>query len=72
MTDILQVKDNKDLVRQAKSSAILNTNTTELHKYKQIRDEKIKLLTVVEEQKKIKSDVEEIKSLLKQLIGQNK
>lgn len=70
MNEILKVKDNKDLVRQKQSSAILNTNVKELNKYKEEREEKMKLKKLVEESEQMKNDIDEIKSLLRQLIGQ--
>ena len=70
MSEILKVKDNKDLVRLKDSKAILNVNTKELDKYKQDREEKFKLQRLFEENNQLKNDVEEIKSLLRQLIGQ--
>jgi hypothetical protein len=70
MTEILKVKDNKDLVRLKDSKAVLNTNSKELDKYKQDREEKIKLQKLFKENDQLKNDVEEIKSLLRQLIGQ--
>jgi len=70
MSEILKVKDNKDLVRLKESKAILNINSKELDKYKQDREEKIKLQKLFEENDQIKNDIEEIKSLLRQLIGQ--
>lgn len=70
MSEILKVKDNKDLVRQKQSSAILNTNVKELNKYKEEREEKMKLKKLVEESEQMKNDIDEIKSLLRQLIGQ--
>jgi len=70
MTEFLKVRDNKDLVRQKQSNAILNTNTKELDKYKQERDQKIKLQRLLEESDQMKNDIEEIKSLLRQLVGQ--
>lgn len=70
MSEILKVKNNKDLVRQKQSSAILNTNVKELNKYKEEREEKMKLKKLVEENGQMKTDIEEIKSLLRQLIGQ--
>jgi hypothetical protein len=68
MTEILKVKGNSDLVRHSDSNAILNVNNQELHKYKQIRDEKLKLKSLIEEQEKIKSDLDEIKGILYQLV----
>jgi hypothetical protein len=70
MTEFLKVKDSKDLIRQKQSNAILNTNTKELNKYKEEREEKIKLKKLVEENNQMKNDIEEIKFLLKQLLGQ--
>jgi hypothetical protein len=71
-TEFLKVKDNPDLIRERSSKAVLNTNKGELNKYRQVREEKIKLKSLMEDQERMKSDIEEIKSLLKQLIGQNK
>jgi hypothetical protein len=70
MSDTLKVKDNKDLVRLKDSKAILNVNSKELDKYKQDREEKIKLKELFDDNEKMKNDIEEIKSLLRQLIGQ--
>lgn len=66
----LKVKENKDLVRAIDSKAILNTNLKELNKYRQEREERLKLKRLSEDSEKMKSDIEEIKSLLMQLIGQ--
>jgi hypothetical protein len=70
MTEIYKVKDNKDLVRLKDSKAILNVNSNELDKYKQDREEKMKLKNFIEESERMKTDIDEIKSLLRQLIGQ--
>lgn len=66
----MKVVDNHDLVRHKGSKAILNVNEKELTKYRQERDEKMKLRRLAEESEQMKSDIEEIKFLLKQLIGQ--
>jgi len=70
MSEILKVKDNKDLIRLKDSKAILNVNSKELDKYKQDREEKIKLKELFDDNEKMKNDIDEIKSLLRQLIGQ--
>jgi hypothetical protein len=70
MSEIIKVKDNKDLVRQKDSKAILNINSKELDKYKRDREEKNKLKELFDDNEKIKNDIDEIKSLLRQLIGQ--
>ena len=67
-SDFLKVKDNPDLIRARNSKAVLNTNQVELNKYKQIRDEKLKIRSLLEKQETIESDMLEIKSLLKQLL----
>jgi hypothetical protein len=69
-SDFLKVKDNQDLVREKRSNAILNTNVKELNKYKQDREEKLKLKNLFDENEKMKNDIDEIKSLLRQLLGQ--
>lgn len=67
----LKVKDNPDLVREKNSKAVLNTNRVELNKYKQLREEKIKLKSIAEKQQKMEADIDEIKALLKQLVGRS-
>lgn len=68
--DYLKVIDHPDLVRQKHSKAILNVDVKELNKYKQEREEKMRLKRLLDESDQMKSDIEEIKSLLRQLIGQ--
>ena len=41
MTDFIKVEDNKSLVRDSKTNAILNTNTQELQQYKRVREQKL-------------------------------
>jgi hypothetical protein len=66
----LKVKDCPDLLREKKSSAILNTNHSELNKYREDRNQKIRMKKLAEESEQMRADIEEIKSLLKQLLGQ--
>lgn len=70
MSDVIKVKDSKDLVRHKQSSAILNTNLKELDKYRQERDEKLKIKKLLDDNERMKNDIEEIKFLLRHLIGQ--
>lgn len=70
MTEILKVRDNKDLVRLKESKAVLNVNSKELDKYKQEREEKLKLKNILEQNQQMRNDIDEIKSLLRQLLGQ--
>jgi hypothetical protein len=70
MTEIYKVRDNNDLVRLKDSKAVLNVNSKELDKYKRDREEKLKLKNLFDENEKMKNDIDEIKSLLRQLLGQ--
>ena len=70
MTEIFKVRDNNDLIRLKDSKAVLNVNSKELDKYKQDREEKLKLKNLFDESEKMKNDIDEIKSLLRQLLGQ--
>jgi len=65
----LLVTDRKDLIRDANSKAILNADPSLLNKYKEEREFKLKLVKVVEEQEQLKTDVSEIKQMLKDLLG---
>jgi hypothetical protein len=67
-SSFLKVKDNPDLVRERSSKAVLNTNQAELNKYRQVREEKLKLKSLMEDQERMRSDLDEIKTLLKQLV----
>lgn len=66
----LKVKDSEELVRDTGSSAILNTDNDALQAYKakKSRDARIEKLLV--EHEEFKNDLQEIKSLLKNLVGQ--
>lgn len=69
----MKVLDNKDLVREKDSRAVLNVNQKELDKYKQERDQRLKLREIAENYDRLKGDVEDIKSMLKEiLLGQKK
>ena len=70
MNELLKVKGNSDLVRQKNSNAILNMNVKDLNKYREDRDETMKLKRLVDESEQMKSDIDEIKNLLRQLLGQ--
>jgi hypothetical protein len=65
----LLVKDRKDLIRDADSKAILSRDEFLLNKYKEEREFKLKLSTVVEEHQQLKDDMNEIKTMLKELLG---
>jgi hypothetical protein len=74
----LKVMDEPNLVRDTKSNAILNVNTEALNKYKQERDNILKMQKVISEHEDLKKnisslsdDVSEIKQLLLQFMGKN-
>lgn len=68
----VQIKENKDLIRDTESGALLNTNRNELEAYYAERDIKIKELQekqVLESKvNKLEQDISDIKSLLQQLV----
>jgi len=63
---MIPVEGHKNLFRDEKSGAIVNTDTHEYFQYVKMRSEKQKQK---EELDKIKNDIEEIKLLLKELIN---
>jgi len=65
-----KVKDNPHLLRCMKSKAILTTSQTELNKYKEERAKQFKINQIISENEQIKSDLSEIKTLLKSLLEQ--
>lgn len=66
----LKVKGNEELVRDTSSSAILNTDNEALKAYKARKAKEAALDNMVKEHAELKSDVEEIKNLLKELLRQ--
>ena len=65
MTDYIPVKDYPDLVRDPKTNMILNINKSK-HKHKRIVDEARKQERAELDQ--LKSDVNDIKSMLQKLL----
>ena len=65
----MKVKGMPDLVRQRSSNAILNVNDKDLNKYKEERHQALQNKRLAEEQQSLRRDVDEIKSLLKELLG---
>ena len=63
---MIQVKDNPNLVRDERSNSILNTNLDELKKFKENRNENLKLSIEVNE---LKSEISDLKSLLNQVLS---
>ena len=75
MTNYIPVEGNSDLVRDPRTDQIINTNTSAYEQYvcrrKQRKLEKDKALTVEQDLASLKSEMSEIKSLLKELVNGN-
>ena len=75
MTNYIPVEGNSDLDRDPNTDQIINTNTTAYEQYinrrKQRKLEKEKALSVEEDLASLKSEMSEIKSLLKELVNGN-
>jgi|TARA_A100001391_G_scaffold190040_1_gene162053 hypothetical protein len=75
MKNYIPVEGNSDLVRDPNTDQIINTNTTAYEQYmnrrKQRKLEKEKSLTIEEDLASLKSEMNEIKSLLKELVNGN-
>jgi hypothetical protein len=65
----LKVIDNKKLLRHANSRGIVNIDNDELKKYREERDRAKKLNNIIEEQDKINQELNDIKSLLSQILN---
>ena len=61
---MIPIKDNKNLFRDEKSGAVINTDTNGYAQYKKMKSNK---KSQREELDRIKEDIEEIKLLLKQI-----
>jgi hypothetical protein len=75
MSDLIPVEGNTDLVRDPKTDQIINTNQSAYQQYVTRRAkrklEKEKSLNVEEDIANLKSELGEIKSLLKELVNGN-
>ena len=73
--EFLKVKNQPNLMRDPSSNAILNDNQSDYDEYIARRDaankEKQKSLNVEEDVANLKSELSEIKSLLKELVNGN-
>jgi hypothetical protein len=70
MNDFLKVKDHPNLIRDVKSNAILNVDNDALNKYREEREQILKLRTVVKEHDQLKNDINDIKQMLLKLMEQ--
>ena len=75
MSNLIPVEGNADLVRDPNTDQIINTNENAYQQYITRRQkrklEKEKSLTVEEDLANLKSELSEIKSLLKELVNGN-
>jgi hypothetical protein len=69
MVDYYKVQDHKNLLRQKNSKGVVNCDLDELNKYKLEREYKSKIARVVQEHDQMKNDLNEIKDMLKTLLG---
>ena len=65
-------KDNQNIVRDLRTKAILNVNETAIKKHEQFIAQKRKEERMQEEINSLKSDITEIKDLLKSMISGNR
>jgi hypothetical protein len=70
MNKYLKVKDEEGLVRDPSSSAILNTDSLALQSYKTRKAKEAAVDRVLREHDDLRNELSEIKSLLKELVGQ--
>lgn len=68
----IKVKDDNSLVRDEASKAILNIDNSGLQAYREKKRKEATLSRIIEEHDQIKSDLDEIKTLLRQLMGHQK
>ena len=75
MSNYIPVEGNADLVRDPNTDQIINTNSSAYQQYinrrQQRKREKEKSLNVEEDLANLKSEMSEIKSLLKELVNGN-
>ena len=75
MSNLIPVKGNSDLVRDPNTDQIINTNRNAYQQYVNRREkrkiEKDKSLNIEEDIANLKSELGEIKSLLKELVNGN-
>ena len=75
MSNYIPVEGNSDLVRDPRTDSIINTNTNAYEQYisqrKKRKLEKEKSLNIEEDLVNLKNEMNEIKSLLRELVNGN-
>jgi hypothetical protein len=69
MMQYVKVKDNEELVRDASSSAILNTDNQSLAHYKARKQKEAMIDKLVQDNTDLKKEIGEIKELLGKILG---
>jgi hypothetical protein len=72
MVDYIKVKDEENLARDPQSRAILNTDVDTLKAYKQRKQKNMMVDQLIQDNKDLKLEIQEIKALLNKIVGQNK
>jgi hypothetical protein len=71
--NLIPVENQKDLYRDPRTNAIINTNKTEYESYvkrrESIKNEKNRVDKIEDDINSVKEDLNEIKSLLKKLVS---
>jgi len=68
MKKYIKVLDHNELLRDVNSKGIINIDNTAMNSYKQEREFKLKLKKIVNDYDRMKSDIEELKILIKKLL----
>lgn len=72
---MINVEGNSDLKRDPKSNAIINTNTSDYERYVKFRNvkqrENTKVSNMEEDLDRLKNEISEIKSLLREIVNGN-
>jgi uncharacterized protein YceH (UPF0502 family) len=66
---MITVKDNPSLKRDERSNSIVNVDINEMRKFKQMREENNKTHSLSSEVADLKSELSELKNLLRQVLS---
>jgi len=66
---MIKVKDHKNLVRDSRTKAVLNTDLVKMMQSKKRKQQSVTLETLTQEVNVIKDEFKEIKTLLRQIVA---
>jgi|TARA_B100000900_G_scaffold385859_1_gene375811 hypothetical protein len=66
---VIKVKDHKNLVRDSRTKAVLNTDLVKMMQAKKRKQQSVTLETLTQEVNVIKDEFKEIKTLLRQIVA---